>query len=379
MTLNRILVIAAIGILGAVVGAAAQGSGKKKKKDDEWNRDPAPEISYPWQKVGAKAGCKGVEENKWCEYAPYSIDENYLFTHTHEQQNRGDKEDIREVLKSRGFAKQDWSRMLVIKNQGGKVLDNNFLHLNDIFDGQVSPNDFPVKVFLKETWKGNCVEGGGVTWCQGVRSSLYEACDGKGVGDSCSYESLKWEKKQLEGVLDYKFEGKCAETNDGLSWCKLPSVGEQQIEACLGKPAGKSCQYNPTGEPKGMYKGLCLGMNGALQCKAVKAAAINACQDKARGGECWIPGTPAKKGKCGFGDAAFQCLTGKPSGSGWPAPAPAPAGGKPAGGGSCSGLDKDVKSMKGLLGKIAEKMGVAEPEKPAARRRRRGSRRRKSA
>lgn len=196
-----------------------------------------------WKNVGAWSACKGKEYRDMCEYSPYGLDNNFIFAYSHDEQL---KKSIVKVLEWRGFAKEDWLSLLVIKNSLGKVMDQKFLNLPDIFDGGVTPYDFPVKVFLRETWKGTCGEDEQDGMCVAVRGPLYDACDGKDKGDPCSYESLKIEKERLKKFVPYNFDGTC-ERAGKVHWCKLATEEEQQIEACLGKLSARSASILSAG------------------------------------------------------------------------------------------------------------------------------------
>jgi len=254
-----ILAIIATGALGVSVGISNHA-------DQEGHHDTWP----------AKHACKDKEGGDMCEYAPRNISKfNYLFTYTHDEHL---KHSINEVLEKRGFAMKDYFFMLMIESRTGKWLDVSFLRLNDIFDGQVSPNDFPVKVYLREMWKGECSEKG---VCLGVRGTLAKACeDGQGEGSKCTTASLQLLKKKLGKVLPYSFGGKCEKASEHVNWCKLSTVKELQIEACLGQNAGRACSYTVKGSGYENYlKGHCTGANKGkvLYCSGVPAGPIDAC------------------------------------------------------------------------------------------------------
>lgn len=330
----------------------------------------------PWEIIGGGAACKGKQERDSCEYAPHGLEHNYLFSYSHDQQL---KKSIKQVFEERGFDKDQWHNLLIIKSQAGKTLDLGFLHLPDIFDGGVTPNDFPVKVFLQETWKGNCGRvldgrddggsgGGPKLWCIGVRSVLKDACDNQQDGDSCTYASLQNERSKIEKAVDFKFKGECQRSMHGQEWgywCKLPSLKEQQIEACVGKLVGKSCQYS-TNAPSApgsydndnFHKGICTGGEGGwvLHCKGSNAALNDACEGKVRGDKCKVEGAKPWSGWCGYADTALQCMNGKHTG---PSPAPEPEP-EP----EPKSLGKDLKAMRSTLDKIAAKLGVSSAPAP---------------
>lgn len=275
-----VFAIVATRVLGTAVFASSDANQMASHDNIDAQRN------HPWQKIGPAAACKEKEDDDMCEYSPRNITHNYLFWYSHDQHL---KRSIKKVLESRGFAESDYHDMLVIKSRTGKILDASFLAKDDIFDGQVSPNDFPVKMFLKETWKGKCRSGA----CVGVRSPLYDACDNQPKGESCTYASLKLEKSRLKGVLPFGFEGKCEIANEGVPFCKLSTKREQQIEACLGQLAGKACEYSLMGTGyDDVYKGRCRGANKGkvLYCGGGKAASIDACEDKVRGDDCLVKG-----------------------------------------------------------------------------------------
>jgi hypothetical protein len=142
------------------------------------------------------------------------------------------------------------------------------LDLPDVFDGKVTPNDFPVKVYLKEKWKGKCGAKGRKKWraCVGARETLVDACEGEGKdkGDWCTYSSLVLEKQRLEKAkIKLSFKGKCDSTAGDVHWCKFETLQEQQMEACLGKHVGKSCEYSTNGKGySDLFTGLCTGGSG---------------------------------------------------------------------------------------------------------------------
>lgn len=327
----------------------------------------------PFETIGAWEACQGKEEASMCEYAPHNLEGNYLFSYTHQQQL--DKS-LTEYLPERGIHKDDWINMLVIlsDNDGStnykKPLDVNFLYLNDPFDGSVTPNDFPVKVFLKETKKGQC-------WgrlaekrmCVGVRSMLWEACNGKQDGDECSYKSLGLEKEYIDKDKKEKmsFWGQCEkakvpEGEEGWNWCKLRSPREQEIEACLGKLPGKVCEYQRAHE-KDVYQGICMGASegNTLACQGGNAHMIGACKGKVRGDKCTCKhGMDGKefKGWCGYTKTAMQCMNEKMK----PKPEPEPEP-EPPKGGACD-LKKEVMGIAGWVKSIAKKVGAAPPPSP---------------
>lgn len=324
-----------------------------------------PHDHEGWKTIGPEKACKHKEDGDHCEYALHALEENYLFSYTHDQQL---KKSIKKVFEERGFHEDDWRRMLVLKSSQGKVLDLNFLHSPDIFDGPVTPNDFPVKVFLKETWQGKCRKDK----CVASRTLLHHACEGKEDGDKCTYKSLQMERKNIKDVLPYNFEGKCH--YDDCSSCELNSEREYQVEACLGKAPGKTCEYMAKHT---MYKGLCVGgyKGQVLWCKGIKTAHTAACEGKMRKDKCKVEGKMPFEGWCGFSDTALECMNDKtaPSPSGPSPGAPAP----PAEDSACASMQKDVTAMKAQLSKIGVKMGLSAPEPEKASRRRGGSRRRR--
>jgi hypothetical protein len=322
--------------------------------------DAQKDASDAWE------ACKGKEYRDNCEYAPYGLEHNYLFSYSHDEQL---KKSIVEVLPWKGFAKDDWKNLLVIKNSLGKVMKQDFLHLPDLFDGGVTPYDFPIKVFLKEQWKGTCGANEHEGMCVAVRGSLYDACDGQDNGDKCSYASLKLEKEVLKKKIPYNFDGTC-ERAGKVHWCKLATKEEQQIEACLGKQVGAKCQYSATGED--LYRGLCKGAHGgmALHCDAVKPDVIDACKGKVRGDVCELKGEKYWIGWCGYTDFALQCLT-KDYSDKKPGDKPGEKPEAPAEEGACASLEKQVNSMSAKIDGIATKVGSA-PSPPAPATRRRG-------
>lgn len=328
--------------------------------------------------VGSVAVCKGRDDGDTCEYSPNGLFHNRLFSYSHEQQQ---KTDIREVIQQRGFYDKDFHRMLVIKNRLNKVLPTDFLNLPDIFDGGVSTNDFPVTVYLQETWKGVCWKGAAPQrMCAGVRRTLLDACEGSDKDASCTYKSLQFEKKRLWKELELNFEGQCETSTEGAHWCKLSSTREQQIEACLGKLAGKNCEYSGKFY-NDVYKGRCMGSTSGtfLQCHGAQGGPIEACEGKVLGNDCVVKGDQPEmpwEGWCAYSGMNLQCTLEKKSPP-TPMPpvttpmppvtTPMPSGDQ---GGECSALKKEVTWMKGVLVKIAAKMGLdGEPSKPSNRRR----------
>lgn len=300
-----------------------------------------------------------------CEYSQQDFKENYIFSYTHDQQN---KKSIAEVLEERGIAEEDYHRLLVILNPDNKSLGTSFLHLPDIFDGSVSPNDFPVKVYLREKWKGSCEvkwnQGDKESLCLAVRSMLFDACDGKNVDELCTYKTLKNERKRLGKVVQkYGFEGKCARSGENVLWCKLSTQKEQAIEACLHKPVGKSCWYHTDGTGRAnMMQGICQGDLGgkALSCNGAPVAYTDACEGKPLGADCESKSPPIK-GMCGYSTSSLLCMGAEPAPTPEPATTPAPAH-------ADEELRKEVSSMHALLTKVAEKINVG---KEGRRRRRR--------
>jgi hypothetical protein len=335
------------------------------------------DINLPDWVSEPKPACKGKGNGDNCWYAPFGLKDNWLFDYTHDQQL--DKS-IKEVLEDYGFHERDFKELLAIESRTGNMLDTNFLYLADIFDGAVTPNDFPVKVFLREVWKGKC---DGDDECAAARGPLYDACDGRNVGEPCTYESLQLEREKIKKVMPYTFKGECAK-GENFNWCKFLKPKEQMVEACVGKKPGRMCAYSLEGKGD-MYKGTCMGGDGGmvLWCDGVKTADIEACDGKRRGAKC----NAKSDGWCLYVGSNLQCMKEAPKpGAKCPEPEPEPEpepAGSAASSGSCKGLEKTVSSMKGMIWKISEKMGIPSeeptkpPEKGRRRRRTKGSKRRR--
>lgn len=349
-----IFVILVATIYGTGVDAASQIT-SDHSIDTAGDHDHTPHNSV--------LACEKKDEGDDCEYFPHALEHNFLFFYSHDQQL---KKSIVQVLRERGFANEDRSSRLWIKSASGKALDLSFLDLPDVFDGKVTPNDFPVKVYLKEKWKGKCGAKGRKKWraCVGARETLVDACEGEGKdkGDWCTYSSLVLEKQRLEKAkIKLSFKGKCDSTAGDVHWCKFETLQEQQMEACLGKHVGKSCEYSTNGKGySDLFKGLCTGGSGgrALWCRGVPAIEVDACEGHVRGHHCEVEGPEPWKGMCGYGHSHLQCLSGKESPSPPPEkPMPEPPVG---GGGRCDALEKKVTSMDSLLKKLAAKFGIGQ-------------------